>query len=32
MIASYSKRFLNQYAAAPVVIRKAFDKQARLAA
>jgi hypothetical protein len=30
MTASHSKRFLNQYAAAPVTVRKAFDKQASL--
>jgi len=30
MTASYSKRFLKQYAAAPEVVRKAFDKQASL--
>lgn len=28
MTASYSKRFLKQYSAAPAVVRKAFDKQA----
>jgi len=27
MTASYSKRFLKQYAAAPAAVRKAFDKQ-----
>jgi plasmid maintenance system killer protein len=30
MTASYSKRFLKQYTAAPVAVRKAFDKQAIL--
>jgi hypothetical protein len=30
MTASYSKRFLKQYAAAPVTVRNAFDKQASL--
>jgi mRNA interferase RelE/StbE len=30
MTASYSKRFLKQYAAAPAEVRKAFDKQASL--
>ena len=30
MTASYSKRFLKQYAAAPMAVRKAFDKQAGL--
>jgi hypothetical protein len=30
MTASYSKRFLKQYAAAPLTVRKAFDKQAGL--
>jgi hypothetical protein len=30
MTASYSKRFLKQYADAPVAVRKAFDKQAGL--
>jgi hypothetical protein len=30
MTAAYSKRFLKQYAGAPAVIRKAFDKQAGL--
>lgn len=30
MTASFSKRFLKQYAAAPVTVRKAFDKQASL--
>jgi hypothetical protein len=30
MTASYSKRFLKQYAAAPALVRKAFDKQASL--
>ena len=28
--ASYSKRFLKQYAAAPLTVSKAFDKQASL--
>jgi hypothetical protein len=27
MTASYSKRFLKQYAAAPAAVRKAFDTQ-----
>jgi hypothetical protein len=30
MTASYSKRFLKQYAAAPAALRKAFDKQVSL--
>jgi hypothetical protein len=30
MTASYSKRFLKEYAAAPAAVRKAFDKQASL--
>jgi hypothetical protein len=30
MTASYSKRFLKQYAAAPAAARKAFDKQVGL--
>ncbi len=30
MTASYSKRFLKQYAAAPLTVRRAFDKQASL--
>ncbi len=30
MIASNSKRFLKQYAAAPAVVRKAFDEQVNL--
>ncbi len=30
MTASYSKRFLKQYASAPSAVRKAFDKQAAL--
>jgi hypothetical protein len=30
MTASYSRRFLKQYAAAPVAVRKAFDKQVSL--
>jgi hypothetical protein len=30
MTASYSKRFLKQYAVAPLPVRKAFDKQASL--
>jgi mRNA interferase RelE/StbE len=30
MTARYSKRFLKQYAAAPVAVRQAFDKQASL--
>ncbi len=30
MTASYSKRFLRQYATAPSAVRKAFDKQASL--
>jgi mRNA interferase RelE/StbE len=30
MTASYSKRFLRQYSAAPVAVRQAFEKQASL--
>ena len=30
MTASYSKRFLKQYATAPAEVRKAFDKQSSL--
>jgi len=30
MTASYSKRFLKQYSAAPAAVRKAFEKQASL--
>lgn len=30
MTIRYSKRFLREYAAAPVEVRKAFDKQSRL--
>lgn len=29
MIVRYSKRFLSQYAVAPVEVRKAFDEQSR---
>jgi mRNA-degrading endonuclease RelE of RelBE toxin-antitoxin system len=30
MTASYSKRFLKEYGAAPAAVRKAFEKQANL--
>jgi mRNA interferase RelE/StbE len=30
MTASYSRRFLKQYSAAPTEVRKAFDKQVSL--